>query len=154
MEERFEVLSRCLVEGDKTALGDSRRRWRRALMISIVLEAALLVGLVLLAMFVTTARPSLLTRTLLPPYSGAARAVRQGKPKPGRSRLQQPRPPIRFTVPHLTGSLRPPESDSSPDAVPGLDNDDVPVVGGGLGLGDPRGLLPPLGNGDSYARFP
>jgi len=93
MEERFEVLSRCLVEGDKTALADSRRRRRRALMISIVLEAALLVGLVLLPMFVTTARPSLLTWTLLPPYSDPARAVRQAKPKSGRSRLHQLRPP-------------------------------------------------------------
>src|SRR5215470_3528088 len=129
MEERFEVLSRCLVEGDETALADPRRGRRHALMISIVLEAALLAGLVLLPMFVTTARPSLLTWTLLPPYSGAQRAVRQAKP--GRSGLPQLRPPIRFTVPHLADSLRPPESDSSPDAVPGLDNDDVPVIGGG-----------------------
>jgi periplasmic protein TonB len=153
MEERFEeVLCRCLVDGDETALADSRRMRRRALMISMVLEAALLVGLVLLPMFITSARPSLPTWTLLPPYYGAPQAARQANPP--RGGLQPPRPHIRLTLPHLADSLGPPVPHPAPDGVPGLDKDDLPVIGGGLGFGDPRGLLPPLGNGDSRARFP
>ena len=149
MEERLrEVLSRCLVEGDETALAGSRR----TLMISIVLEAALWAGLVLLPMFVTTARPPLRKWTPLAPYYGAPRADRQANP--GRSRPQRPRPLIRFTLPHLADSLDPPAPHPSPGAVPGLDKDDVPVIGGGLGFGDPRGLLPPLGNSDSLGVFP
>jgi periplasmic protein TonB len=152
-ERSPEVLSRCLVEGDETALADSRRRRRRALMISIVLEAALLAGLVLLAMFVTTARPSLLEWTPLRPYYGSPRVVRQANADT--SGPQQPRPHKRFTLPHLADSVRPRAPHPSPDAVPGLEKeDDVPVIGGGPGFGNPRGLLPPLGNSDSRGVFP
>jgi periplasmic protein TonB len=151
-ERSPEVLSRCLVEGDETALADSRRRRRSALMISIVLEAALLAALVLPPMFVTTAQPALLKWTPLPPYYGAPRADRQANP--GRSGPQQARPLMRFTLPYLADSLGPPAPPPSPAAVPGLDKGDVPVIGAGLGFGDPRDLLPPLGNGDSRAVFP
>ncbi len=69
----MEGLSRCLVEGDETAVASSRRARRKALLASLSLQIGLLAALVLVPLLAIPARPGprLLRLTPIPPYPGS-----------------------------------------------------------------------------------
>ncbi len=80
MNTRSELLSCCFVEADEVATAHERRMRRKTLLASLLLEAALLAALALLPLFASSARPSLLRVTPLPPYYGSSRAIRDASP--------------------------------------------------------------------------
>ena len=92
--EQFGALGGCFVEGDPEQKRRERRVKRRALAISISLQALVLAAVILLPLFGTTERISLAIATPIPPYSPyrphGDRAVQQ--------RLQVPRRTVDFTI--------------------------------------------------------
>ena len=64
------VLSCCLVEGDEAALRRARRLRRKALLLSIAVEAALVAAMLLAPLVATSERPRLRAYIPLPPFRG------------------------------------------------------------------------------------
>ncbi|MGH9724374.1 MAG: energy transducer TonB [Candidatus Acidiferrales bacterium] len=67
-------LSQCLVESDAEAIDRARRLRRKALALSIILEATLVAALLLWPLLVPAAIPGHYMVTPLPPYHGSASA--------------------------------------------------------------------------------
>jgi TonB family protein len=68
-EESFGALGCCLVEGDAEQQARQRSVRRRSLTISVLLQAAVLVAVVLVPLFARTERIALANVTPVPPYS-------------------------------------------------------------------------------------
>jgi periplasmic protein TonB len=68
-EENFGTLQGCLVDGDPEQRAREIRVRRRSLTISILLQAAVLVAVVLIPLFARTERIALANVTPVPPYS-------------------------------------------------------------------------------------
>jgi TonB family protein len=67
-EEKFGGLQGCLVEGDPEQQARQRRVHRRSLLISVLLQVAVLIAVVLLPFFAKTERIALADFTPVPPY--------------------------------------------------------------------------------------
>jgi protein TonB len=68
-EENFGTLQGCLVDGDLEQRAREKRVRRRSLTISILLQAAVLIAVVLIPLFARTERIALANVTPVPPYS-------------------------------------------------------------------------------------
>jgi len=133
-----ERLTCCLLESDEGATAYRRRIRRKALLASLVLQAALLAALALLPLLASSARPSVLRVTPLPPYYGSSRAIRNVSPPGSNSRQPKIYEPLTYpTVYDHAPSLR---GVRKPDLDAG--RGDTTGTGEEFGLGDPHGLLP------------
>jgi len=134
------VLSRCLVEGDEAALARARRECRKALLVSVGLQAVLLAALVLLPLLATGER--LVARrdfTPITPWYGSPHESRH----PGTQashRNPTGKPPVIYQPVQIPKDLPAPGG----DAV----RHDNRVPGEGLGPGIPEGVIPPVGTAD------
>src|SRR5207245_43875 len=134
------VLSRCLVEGDEPALAQARRECRKALLVSVGLQAVLLAALVLLPLLATGDR--LVARrdfTPITPWYGSPRESRHPGTQ-GSHRNPTGKPPVIYQPVQIPKDLPAPGG----DAV-GHDNR---VPDDGLGPGFPQGVIPPVGTAD------
>jgi protein TonB len=75
-EESFGALQGCLVEGDPEQRARQRRVRRRALALSVLLQAAVLIAVVLVPLFAKTERIALANVTPVPPYQPYRHAAR------------------------------------------------------------------------------
>ncbi len=134
-----EGFSQCLVEGDEQSLERARRLRQKALLASIVIEAALVLALLLWPLITLGKLPRQFFITPAPPYHGGPAAApgpshgnptnhHDGPPKLHEIMVQPPRIPSRV-------------QESSPDEAPGISpgpafgSTDIP--GGGSGPGGP-----------------
>ena len=134
------VLSRCLVEGDEAALARARRECRKALLVSVGLQAVLLAALVLLPLLATGER--LVARrdfTPITPWYGSLRESRHPGTQ-GSHRNPTGKPPVIYQPVQIPKDLPAPGG----DAV----RHDNRVPGEGLGPGIPEGVIPPVGTAD------
>lgn len=144
-EDSLGSLSSCLVDGDAEQRARERRVRRRALVISIIVQSAVLTALILVPLFGKAERITFTIVTPIPPYSpyrGPARTPAQ----PPRQRTTQNQ--CHFCVPHnIPPTIVTRDSSSSTTQA-----DDNPPEGIGQGipgeglipLSDPRqGALPP-----------
>ena len=82
-------LTGCLVEGDSAQVSAAKGVRRRALILSLLLQAAILAVLLLVPLFGRTERIALANVTPVPPYYGGGSQPPQSAPHPPR-----PHPPI------------------------------------------------------------
>jgi protein TonB len=68
-EENLSVLAGCLVEGDREQRVHERRRRRRSLVFSVLLQSAVLIAVVIVPLFAKTERMKLPNITPVPPYA-------------------------------------------------------------------------------------
>ncbi len=138
-EARKAFLQDCLVEGDRAALARARRLRRKALLISLVLQAGLLAGLILQPLVATGERPVRLRMTPVPPWQGSPHATtcsNAGSSGPQRSAVN--RPEVVYQSPQIPHNVPVPGG--------GLERGDTQGAEGDFGPGVPEGPLPPLGN--------
>ncbi len=136
-----DLLGSCLVEGDGVALALARRTRRKALLVSVGLQVALLAALVLLPMWVAGERVEPYHVKIVPPYPGSPRAdTRTGQPPSGSrptSTVHRPEVPI-YQPPHIpTGVANTGGSE---------ERRDLTGTGPGAGWGIPNGVMPPVGD--------
>src|SRR5579864_2877305 len=97
-EQSLGSLGGCLVEGDPEQRNRERRVRRRALVLSIVIQTAVLASLVLVPLFGKTEHIALAIATPIPPYGHPHRATGTTRPKP-----EPPsHPPGRYIFPSPT----------------------------------------------------
>ena len=80
-EENFGTLQGCLVDGDPEQRARETRVRRRSLTISILLQAAVLIAVVLIPLFARTERIALANVTPVPPYSRYREAATAQRPQ-------------------------------------------------------------------------
>lgn len=136
----------CLVEGDPEQRNRERRVRHRALMISVVLQSALLTLLVLVPLFGKTQRIAFVFTTPIPPYSSYRGATRDPARPPHLGGQQK--------ACHIFAPTSIPPTIPTRDATPtGESTDNVPFETGGINipgasndlipLSDPRRGVPP-----------
>ena len=141
-KENFSALQGCLVEGDSEQQAQQRRVRRRSLAISVLLQAAVLIALVLLPLFGKTQRLALANITPVPPYS----RYREVASRPAGPENPAPQSTCRFCPPTLIPQ-RIYMQQTEPGAGPG--EPELPgVIPGGP---ETRGLIP---LGDARPRKP
>ncbi len=128
-------LRACLVEGDADQRNRERRIRRRALVISILLQSAVLAALVLVPLFGKTERIALARPIPIPPYSSHPGVSRASTPV----RPHGPQNPCRFCAPPNIPPTIPPH-DSQPQ---GEGTTEAPFEGLGPGIpGSTDGIIP------------
>ena len=143
--------SQCLVDGDEQSLDRAQQLRRKALLVSIILEAALVVALLLWPLIT----PGELSRqffiTPAPPYhGGSAAAPRPSRGNPTNHRDGSPKlPEIMVQPPSIPTHVSQSPSDGAPGISSGFGPGSTNVPGGGAGLGD---FLP--GGSDSGLPIP
>jgi len=146
-QEGLGSLSGCLVEGDAEQQSRERSVRRRALVISVVLESAVLAALILMPLFGKTQHIALAYTTPAPPYSRYPNSWRDSGP-----------PPRDPTRPHRDYHFDRPTNISPriPTRDPrwsGEGTNEAPIESAGIGgpdggvglivIGDPNGRVPP-----------
>jgi protein TonB len=135
-----EGFSQCLVDGDEQSLERARRLRQKALLASIIVEAALVLALLLWPLITLGKLPRQFFITPAPPYHGGP------APEPGPSHghsTRQDGPPkiheIMVQPPSIPSQVQEPSSDEAPgiNSDSGFGSTDIP--GGGSG---PGGLVP------------
>jgi periplasmic protein TonB len=135
LEGSLGSLGGCLVEGNPEQRRRERRLRRLALVLSILIQTAVLVLLILLPLFGKTEHVALAIPTPVPPYSPDIGS----SPDPGVPHPHRPlRSPCHFcippNIPYIIVTHDPGRSDEGPDDAP---------QGLGLGIpGAPGGLIP------------
>ena len=140
-------LSQCMVDSDSETVTRARRLRRKALVLSLFLEAVILAGMLIWPLITPGVLPAMYIVTPLPPYRGGG-GPRNASAEPARTRTRIPRRIIRdhrwFTAPHPERAARQvadenaPNIDSSAGGGPG--------IGGGSGPGEaiiPGGIVGP-----------
>jgi periplasmic protein TonB len=149
--KKREGFSQCFVDGDEQSLERAQQLRRRALLASIILEAALVAALLLWPLITPGELPRQFFVTPAPPYHGgtnSAPALSHGNPtnRPdGPAKL----PEIMVQPPSIPAHVQESPSDGAPEigSGPGFGSTNLP--GGGSGPGD---LLP--GGGSSGPAIP
>jgi protein TonB len=134
-----DFLNSCLVEGDPEFEQRARKGKRRAIAFSILLETAILAGLLLHPLLGKSER-IVYERTPLPPYPRIGNHHPNADHRPA---LQPPRPNCHCVTPITPTMNRPASSDSNPSPNGASD---VPL---GAPEGDPRGILDGIPNTSS-----
>jgi TonB family protein len=143
--------SQCLVDGDEQSFGKARRIRQKALLASIIFEAALVAALLLWPLITLGKLPRQFFVTPAPPYHGgsaAAPAPSRGNPTnhpDGHAKL----PPIMVQPPSIPPHVQESPSDEAPGISSGFGPGSTNVPGGGADSGD---LLP--GGSDSGPAIP
>jgi periplasmic protein TonB len=143
--------SLCLVDGDEQSLERAQQLRRKALLASIILEAALVAALLLWPLITLGKLPRQFYVTPAPPYRGGSAATprpSRGNPNnhPGvRSKL----PEIMVQPPSIPSHVQDSPSNEAPGISPGFGPGSTNVPGGGSG---PGALLP--GGSDSGPAIP
>lgn len=139
--KKREGFSQCLVDGDEQSLERARQLRRRALLASIILEAALVAALLLWPLITPGELPRQFFVTPAPPYHGgsaAARAPSRGNPTnhpDGPAKL----PEIMVQPPSISSHVQESPSDGAPEIGSGQGFGSPNLQGSGSGPGD---LLP------------
>jgi periplasmic protein TonB len=133
--------SQCLVDGDEQSLERAQQLRRRALLASIILEAALVAGLLLWPLITPGELPHQFFVTPAPPYHGgtnSAPAPSHGNPA---NHLESPAklPEIMVQPPSIPVHVQESPSDSAPEIGSGHDFGSTNLPGSGPDTGD---LLP------------
>ena len=130
MRER-EDFSQCLVDGDKQSL--SRSRWvrREALLVSVILEAALVAAMFLLPLITQGLPPQQFIITPTPPYHGGDPSSAPAGPRAASH--HQPTETSATTYNVMSLHNAPIQNHASP-----VSSEEAPSIGSGLG---PVGLL-------------
>jgi periplasmic protein TonB len=138
-------LGGCLVEGGPEQRRRERRLRRRALVLSILVQTAVVALLILLPLFGKTQHIALAIQTPIPPYSPYAGSPHDAGVQPDHRQLRSAcrfcfRPDIPpIIVTHVNG-----RSDEGPnDAPQGLGLGIPGPPGGGIPIQDARTLVPP-----------
>jgi periplasmic protein TonB len=134
-----EGFSQCLVDGDQQSIEKARRLRQKALLVSIIFEAALVLALLLWPLITLGKLPRQFFITPAPPYHGGA------NPAPGPSRPAPRNQPehtgkihdLFVQPPNIPAHVRESSSDeeSGNNSIPGFDSTNIP--GGGSGPGGP-----------------
>jgi periplasmic protein TonB len=135
-------LSQCMVDGDQAAKTRASRLRRRALAVSVVLEAVVIGGVMLWPLATLGVLPPQVTVTPLPPFHG---------PREPQQAAQQPPHVIHDHLPTFTTVLRQPVSipthvDTGPEP-PSIGEPNGPTVPGiseGFSDGRPIEIAPPV----------
>lgn len=134
--------AQCLVEGDAGRVALDRKRRRRALGLSLLVQTALLCVPLFSPLFAAQERLAVFTLTPIPSYRGTSNgetAPHPGKPAPAKKSHQILKSDILYQPPVI-----PPRIDTSEDSVP---PEDAGEVGRGPGIpGDPNGVIPMIGD--------
>jgi protein TonB len=140
-----EILSQCLVEGDAARVGRSRRLSRKALLLSVGVEAMLLAALLLAPLAMPSTLPRHLDWTPMPPFGRSPRAANLA-PHPHNDPVR--RHPTQnvmwFQPPYIPASAPRPNVPAAEeiDSTLGLGNGEE---GPGDPNGVPFGIDPPMG---------
>lgn len=148
--EKFVPLSHCLMESDAETTRLARRTRRRSMLLSTLIEAALLVAAVVIPLFASQALPRVFNQTPIPAPRGVT-PLETRPPGPSKSTSAPGRPsrwsgivpPIRVPTSIApadrpsSASSEPPEGTGLPVGVPGGDPN-IPS-----GLFDPTRSAPP-----------
>jgi protein TonB len=136
----------CLVEGDAEQRNRERRIRRRALVISVLVQSAMLTLLVLVQLFGKTQRIVFAVTTPIPPYAPYHGSPRDpGAPHPSRG----PQTPCHFCPPPsipriiVTRDLHPEEAGSDDPQIDGLVPGIPGVPGGIIPIPDSRSTIRP-----------
>jgi periplasmic protein TonB len=152
----FGNFSQCLVDGDPESLGRARRLRRKALVISLFLEAGLLATMLLWPLITPGVLPRQFNVTPAPPFRGGGKSA----PRQSLEPIHPPsildrhhviclicEPPVIPQHPSYGPGPEPPSVDASPGTGSGSDSDFAgsgPVLPGGLGPGrQPNVVRPP-----------
>jgi len=147
-------LTGCLVDSDTESLARARRLRRKALLVSLILEGALIAAMLLVPMVTPGVLPRQFIETPMPPFSRAhARADHPSHPVPAPRVWQSPKvclvcpPQINKPQSPTSADLNPPDIDvpSGPaTGGPGIAGALGPEIAGAIGTGKPpdipRGL--------------
>jgi periplasmic protein TonB len=133
-----EGFSQCLVDGDEQSLERARRLRQKALLASIVFEAALVLALLLWPLITLGKLPRQFFITPAPPYHGGANPAAGRSHGPPINRPDGPPklPEIMVQPPRIPSHLPESPADEAPgiNSGPGFGSTDIP--GGGSGPGD------------------
>jgi periplasmic protein TonB len=130
-------LSQCMMDSDPEALARTRRQRRRAILISIVLEALLLAAMLLWPLVTPGILPHHYILTPIPPYGrhGGGNSRRQPHSNVHRPRIISDRiPHLEFPTPNARNRPRQFAEEAPPDLPPGLEGIPGPDSGAGPGL--------------------
>lgn len=133
-EKDLGALQGCLVEGDPEQRARERRIRRRSLVLSVVLQGAVLVAVVLVPLFARTERIALANITPVPPYSPYRHVS---------SAPTGPHAPTPINACHICAPPNIPPRISTQDPTP-TDGPQEPQFGNtiGSGVGGPDGYIP------------
>jgi periplasmic protein TonB len=130
--------SQCLVDGDEQSLERARRLRQKALLASIIFEAALVLALLLWPLITLGKLPRQFFITPTPPYHGGTNSPSgpsRGNPinhPDGRAKF----PEIMVQPPSIPSHVQESPSDEAPGISPGFGPGSTNVPGGGSGSGD------------------
>jgi periplasmic protein TonB len=121
-------LSQCMLENDAESQGRARNLRRKALLISVLLEAALLGAMLLWPLITPGVLPSLFNVTPTPPYRGGGSSAERPAPsqaQPPASSTSRPVPCLFCAKPEAPTPTRPYSvgSASSGDSAPSIGED-------------------------------
>jgi protein TonB len=125
----------CLVEGDAEQRNRERRVRRRALVISVLVQSAVLAALILVPLFGKTPRIAFAFTTPIPPYSSYRGTSREP--------VRQPHPVGQQRTCYICATSIPPTIPTRDAHATGDSTDNVPFEPGGINIpGAPDGLIP------------
>jgi TonB family protein len=131
----------CLVDGDEQSL--NRARWirQKALLISVIFEAALVAALLLWPLITQGLPPQQFLITPAPPYHGGSSSSSGG------SHTFPPRHPTKTSTAQYPAMSQPMHF---PEHAQASSSNEAPAIGSGLGSGN----IPGSGNGDGGESIP
>jgi protein TonB len=137
MRER-DGFSQCLVDGDQQSLDRARLVRQKALLVSIIFEAALVAALLLWPLITQGLPPQQFLITPAPPYHGGSNS-----PQGGRHVAPAQHPPEDSTMMYPAAS----QPTHFQEHAQSLSSDEAPVIGSGFGPGSMPGSG--IGDGES-----
>jgi len=140
MSER-DGFSQCLVDGDKQSVESARVIRQKALLISIIFEAALVAALLLWPLITQGLPPQQFLVTPAPPYHGGPSSSSGG------SHTSPPRRPTKTSTAQYPTTSQPTRF---PEHAQASSSNEAPAIGPGLGSGN----IPGSGAGDGGEDFP
>jgi TonB family protein len=140
MRER-DAFSQCLVDGDEQLLGKARWIRQKALLISIIFEAALVAALLLWPLITQGLPPQQFLITPTPPYHGGPSSSSGG------SHAYSPRHPTKTSTAQYPTMSQPTHF---PEHAQASSSNEAPAIGPGLGSGN----IPGSGVGDGGPIIP
>src|SRR5271169_3870179 len=146
------LLSDCLVDSDVDAAQRNNQRRRKALTISLAVEAVLLAALLVWPLLNPSTMSARYAIDPIPPFPGGGHKAPQTS-SPGPHITRDPSPSIEFHYPTIGERRRPAEPGPADDA-PSIDGSNSEGNGSGDGPGQGTGIFGSPGNGPVPPRPP